>query len=119
VALAGAAVTREEAEQRVEDLRAQVNATPTPADVLGEAVADTVAVSLAAGDFVDRLRADGWALVRVGDGSCPDAPSDWAEEALNLMDPGWIDPLALIEELWRAAWTAGNRVASATPGVGQ
>jgi hypothetical protein len=29
--------------------------------------------------------------------------------------PGWIDPLGLVAELWRTAWTAGHRVGAVSP----
>lgn len=52
--------------------------------------------------------------MHIGDWSCPDVPRGWAEEALNLMDPGWIDPLGLVAELWRTAWTAGHEIGAAS-----
>lgn len=106
--------TRKQIEERVEALQREVNAQPSqPADMICEVVGGVVADALATGDVTERLRAAGWALVHVGDGSCPQRPQAWAEEALNLMDPGWIDPLGLVEELWRDAWTAGRQAGAA------
>jgi hypothetical protein len=59
---------------------------------------------------VEQLRQAGWALVHVGDHTCPEPPHAWVGEALYLMDPGWIDPLGLVTRLWHVAWTAGHQV---------
>lgn len=92
-------------------LRREVNACPPqPQDAICEAVGEAVSDALAEGHFADRLRQAGWALVHVGDHTPSAPPTAWIDDALNLMDPGWREPLALIHELWCAAWTAGYQV---------
>lgn len=103
---------RSESEQR--ELRRRVSQRPErPADMICEAVGTAVSESLADGKFEEFLGDRGWALVHVGDGSCPDAPEQWFQDGLDLTEPGWRDPLGRLEELWRQAWTEGNRAGRA------
>jgi hypothetical protein len=89
--------------------RRQVDQRPErPADAICEAISDAVGESLAQGQFQEFLRARGWALVHVGDGTCPDPPAQWLHDGLDMTESGWHDPVGRLEELWRQAWTEGE-----------
>lgn len=104
---------RSESDQR--ELRRQASQRPErPANMICEAVASAVSEALAEGQFEEFLGDRGWALVHIGDGSCPDAPEQWFQDGLDLTEPGWRDPIARLEELWRQAWTEGNRAGRAS-----
>lgn len=84
-----------------------------PADLISEAVGLAVAEAISRGHFQEVLRARGWALVHVGDGTCPAAPVEWLHDGLDMTLEGWIDPIGRLEELWQAAWLAGNQAGRA------
>ncbi|MDQ0376595.1 hypothetical protein [Amycolatopsis thermophila] len=89
-----------------------------PADAVCEAVGDAVAEALATGAFDEHLRGKGWVLVHVGDGTCPEPPTTWLHEGLDLTEPGGlVDPIGHLAAMWREAWEAGNRVGRANGGV--
>lgn len=101
-----------EQRERLEHFRQQVNARAAqPHEYVCEAVGAAVRESIIHGAFLDYLRREGWDLVYVGDGTPPaEAPQDWINNALELMDPGWVDPLYHVDELYRNAWKDGHRV---------
>jgi hypothetical protein len=84
------------------------------ADLISEAVGLAVAEAISRGQFQEFLRSHGWALVHVGDGSCPPAPVEWLHDGLDMTLEGWIDPIGRLEELWRQAFTAGNQAGRAS-----
>lgn len=103
-----------ETEQREHDWRHAIDNRPArPADWVGEAVASAVLDSITEGSFRDRLAERGWSLVHVGNGECPDPPSEWLHDALDLALPGWKDPISRIDDLWKAAFQAGRLVGRA------
>lgn len=99
--------------------RREANARPAqPREYLCEAVGAAVRESIMLGAFLDYLHREGWDLVYVGDGKPPaEAPQDWINDTLELMDPGWADALYHVDELYQRAWKDGHRVGrqSATP----
>jgi hypothetical protein len=106
-------------EQTEAHWRSEIEQRPArPADAISEAVGTAVAEALVNGQFQECLRARGWALVHVGDGSCPPAPVEWLHDGLDMTLEGWIDPIGRLGELWRSAWLEGNRAgrADTTPG---
>lgn len=108
-----------EQEQRVADLRhAIATSAPQPRDAICETVGNVVADAIAEGEFVERLRAAGCALVHVGDGRCPEPPGEWRENALNLMEPGWIDPFACSTSCGGRPGRPGGRSAPPHPAAG-
>lgn len=91
--------------------RDAIDARPDrPAGLVCEAIGAAVSEALATGQFDEHLAAKGWTLVHIGDGQCPDPPAEWLHDALDVTEPGWIDTIGRLEELWQAAWTAGNQV---------
>jgi hypothetical protein len=95
-------------------LRRQASQRPErPADMICEAIGAAVSESLVDGKFNEFLNARGWALVHVGDGSCPEPPETWLQDGLDITAQGWIDPIGRLEELWRSAWLEGNQAGRA------
>jgi hypothetical protein len=102
-------------EQTEAHWRGEIEQRPArPADAVSEAVGIAVAEALVSGQFQEFLRSHGWALVHVGDGTCPEPPAEWLHDGLDLFGEGWIDPIGRLEELWRSAWSEGNRAGRAT-----
>ena len=79
-----------------------------PADLICEAIGAAVSEALATGQFGDHLADRGWALVHVGDGGCPEPPAEWLHLGLDMTEPGWIDPVGRLAEMWQVAWEAGQ-----------
>jgi hypothetical protein len=102
------AVHRATEKREAEWRRVVDNRPDRPADWVGEAVASAVLDSITDGSFRDRLAERGWALVHVGDGGCPEPPSEWLHDALDLALPGWKDPIERIDELWKSAFETGR-----------
>lgn len=100
-------------QEREDELRAQVEACPErPGDAIAETVGLAVAEALARGEFVEQLAERGWVLVHVGDGSCPEPPTQWLHDGIDITAQGWIDPIGRLRELWQTAWEAGRQVGS-------
>lgn len=107
-------------EQALDELRAKLSSRPeTPEGFICEAVAVAVQDALANESMQERLRESGWVLVRIGDGTCPEAPVQWLHDGLDMTQEGWVDPVGSLEQMWRQAWTAGwqvgNKISEETP----
>ncbi len=102
-------------QQREDELRDQVENRPgRPDDAISEAIGLAVSEALVRGEFAAQLAERGWALVHVGDGSCPEPPKEWLHDGVDITMPGWIDPIGRLHELWQIAWEAGRLIGSAS-----
>lgn len=100
---------QQQTEKREQEWRRVIDSRPDrPADWVGEAVAAAVLDSITDGSFRDRLAERGWVLVHRDVDGCPEPPSEWLHDALDLALPGWKDPISRIDELWKAAFEAGR-----------
>lgn len=89
--------------------RAQVNALPgRPEDRICEAIGAAVSEAIATGQFAEHLAVQGWHLVHTGP-QPPEPPTEWLHDGIDITEPGWIDVIGRLGELWRTAWTAGHR----------
>lgn len=92
------------------DHRAEIDALPErPEDRICEAIGAAVSEAIATGQFAEHLAAHGWMLVH-GTPEPPEPPPQWLHDGIDMTEPGWIDPLGRLGELWREAWTAGHQV---------
>lgn len=78
------------------------------ADALFDAMGDALFLAIEGPDFQEALRLRGLALVPAPP-EAPQAPADWADEALDLMGAhgSLTDPLGVIDALWAKAWQGG------------
>ncbi len=98
---------------REDELRTQVEERPErAADAISETIGLAVSEALARGEFIEQLAGRGWVLVHVGDGSCPEPPTQWLHDGVDITAHGWIDPIGRLHELWQTAWEAGRQVGS-------
>ncbi|MFJ5984263.1 hypothetical protein [Lentzea sp. NPDC092896] len=102
-------------QDREDELRRAAEERPErPGDAIAETIGLAVSEALARGEFVAQLAERGWALVHVGDGTCPEPSAQWLHDGIDITAQGWIDPMERLHELWRSAWEAGRLVGSDT-----
>ena len=104
----------DDALRRTIDARAADSPYARLGDVLVELVADALHEALGSSAFASALGERGYRLVPdVDDDQVPDPPDDWAHAAVDLIGlTGWpVNPIDIIDELWRRAYRAGLEAA--------
>lgn len=106
--------------RRLVDERADNPATAGAHYLVAEALMDTITdqvfEAIYSPDFIAALAAKGYTVapaLAAEDVQAP--PPDWLHDAIDLVGAAgdWVDPLARLDELWRAAYRAGYEAANA------